>query len=179
MAELATLATIASALGSVASAGLQIMQAQQAASAASAQAALMQVQARQQELSARSIEQRGQMEALNTREQLLRVLSAQNARDAAAGLVLDEGTPDAVAGEAQRDAERELDVLRTNTTLDAESARIGAAMTGQRALLLQSGTDWTRAAGFLGAAATLGEGAARWYARQPGRAVPPAPGIAS
>jgi len=173
MAEIATIATALSALGSIASAGLQVMQAQQQAGAMRNQAALLSIQARQQELSARSIEQRGEMEALNTREQLLRVLAAQNARYAAGGLVLDDGTPATVAEQTARDAERQLQVMATSTALDAASARIGAAGTQQRVRLLADQAGWTSTAGWLGAAATAGRGVADWWARQPGTVVPP------
>ena len=176
MAEIATIAAVVSAIGTAAAAGLQLMQAQQQAAAMRGQAALLGVQARQQELSARSIEQRGQIEALNTREQLLRVLAAQDARYAAAGLALDDGTPATVAEQTARDAERQLQVMATSTALDAASARIGAAMTGQRALLLADQAGWTSTAGWLGAAATASRGLVDWWARQPGTVVPPARG---
>jgi hypothetical protein len=173
MAEIATIASLVSAIGTAAAAGLQVMQAQQQAGAMRNQAALLSIQARQQELSARSIEQRGQMEALNTRDQLLRVLAAQNARYAAGGLALDDGTPATVAEQTARDAERQLQVMATSTELDAASARIGAAGTQQRARLLADQAGWTSTAGWLGAAATAGRGAVDWWARQPGTVVPP------
>ena len=176
MAEIATIAAVVSAIGTAAATGLQLMQAQQQAAAMRGQAALLGIQSRQQELSARSIEQRGQIEALNTREQLLRVLAAQDARYAAGGLALDDGTPETVAEQTARDAERQLQVMATNTALDAASARIGAAMTGQRALLLADQAGWTSTAGWLGAAATASRGLVDWWARQPGTVVPPARG---
>lgn len=176
MAEITTIAAVVSAIGTAAAAGLQIMQAQQQAGAMRNQAALLGIQARQQELSARSIEQRGEMEALNTREQLLRVLAAQNARYAAGGLALEDGTPATVEEQTARDAERQLQVMATSTALDAASARIGGAGTAQRALLLADQAGWTSTAGWLGAAATAGRGAADWWARQPGTVVPPAGG---
>jgi len=176
MAEIATVAVIVSAVASAAAAGLQLMQAQQQAGAMRNQAALLGIQARQQELSARSIEQRGEMEALNTREQLLRVLAAQNARYAAGGLALEDGTPATVAEQTARDAERQLQVMATSTALDAASARMGAAGTAQRALLLADQAGWTSTAGWLGAAATAGRGVADWWARHPGTVVPPAGG---
>jgi hypothetical protein len=137
-----------------------------------AQAALEAVRARQQELEARSIEQRGTAEALNVRENLLRTLAAQNARYAAAGLALGDGTPQTVAEETAADAERELDIVRTNTAVAAESARMGAAQTQARAQLLRSQAGWTQTAGMIGAAATGLTGAARLLDRMPGRAQP-------
>lgn len=166
---------IIGALASVASAGVQVLRAQQEASAARAQAALMQVQARQGEVQAQAEELRGQQAALDTRERLLRVLAAQNARYLAAGLAIGEGTPEAVAEDSAAAAERELDIIRTDTVLRAETARIGAATAREMSRVQASAGRVSLLAGAGGALATLGEGAARAYDRWPGRAQAPAP----
>lgn len=159
---------IISAIGSVASAGLRLMERQAESRAMQNQAALLQIQARQGELAARGEELRGQAEAQNVRETLLRTLAAQQARYSAAGLVLGEGTPLTVEQEAQAEAERQLDVIRTQSAIEAESRRIGAANTSARALLLTDQAAFTRLAGPLSAAATLAEGGARAWSRLPG-----------
>ena len=164
---------ILGALASVASAGLRLLEGQAQARAMSNQAALMRIQARQGELAARGEELRGQAEAQSVRETLLRTLAAQQARYAAAGLVLGEGTPLTLEEEAQTEAERQLEVIRTNAQLNAESRRIGAANTEARALLLTDQAAFARIAGPLSAAATLAEGGARWWARQPGTPTAP------
>lgn len=176
MAEAAAIAAIVSVVATAASAGVQIMQAQQQSRAQRNQAAMDQVRARQQELEARGLEARGTAEALDVRENLLRTLAAQNARYAASGILLGEGTPQTVAEETQSDAERQLEILRTNTTIAAEGARVGAAQTQQRALLLRDQAGFTATAGYAGAAATAGRAALDTYNRWPGTTTPPGGG---
>ncbi|MBR0678172.1 hypothetical protein GXW77_18530 [Roseomonas alkaliterrae] len=174
--DIAVYAAIASAIAAAATAGSQIMQAQQQGTAQRNQAALDQIRARQQELEARGVEARGTAEALDVRENLLRTLAAQNARYAASGLMLEDGTPGAVAEETRADAERQLDILRTNTTIAAESARIGAAQTQQRALLLRDQAGFTTTAGYVGAAATAARAGLDAYNRWPGTTTSPGGG---
>lgn len=176
MAGAAAIAAVVSAVATVAAAGSQIMQAQQQAAGQRNQAALDAVRARQQELEARGVEARGTAEALDVRENLLRTLAAQNARYAASGILLGDGTPQAVADETRADAERQLDILSTNTTIAAEGARIGAAQTQQRSLLLRDQAGFTTTAGYVGAVATAGRGAVDAYNRWPGTATAPPPG---
>jgi hypothetical protein len=164
---------ILGALASVASAGLRLLEGQAQARALSGQAALMRVQARQGELSARGEELRGTAEAQSVRETLLRTLAAQQARYSAAGLALGEGTPLTLEEEAQAEAERQLEVIRTQTVLNAEGRRIGAASAETRALLLSDQAAFARLAGPLSAGATLAEGGVRAWERWPGRTVQP------
>jgi len=190
MAQIAAIAAVVSAIGTIAAAGLQIMQSRQQSGAMQSQSVLLdrqarqqEVQARQQELVATTIEQRGEVEALDTRQQLLRVLSAQNARYAASGLVLEEGTPRAVEDATREDAERELRLARFNTQAEADAARMGAqatrfgaAGTQQRARLLRADAGWTATSGLLGAGITLLEGAGRTLNRWPGATRAPTSG---
>lgn len=166
---------ILGAIASVASAGLRLLESQAQARAMSGQAALLRLQARQGELAARGEELRGQAEAQSVRETLLRTLAAQQARYAAAGLVLGEGTPGTLEEEALSEAERQLEVIRTQTVLNAESRRIGAANTDARALLLADQAAFARLAGPLSAGATLIEGGVRAWERRPGRTTGPQP----
>lgn len=164
---------ILSAVATAASAGLQLLQANQAAGQAQVQSRLAALQARQGELQARSVEQQGQAAALDVRDALLRTLSAQQARYAAAGIVLGEGTPLSLEEEVTREADRQLDTVRTNTGLAAESARMGAANQQARAALLADQARFQALAGPIGAAATLADGFLRYQARQPGQAPQP------
>jgi hypothetical protein len=169
----AIVAAVASALATAAAAGTQMMQAQQQAAALRNQAAMDEVRARQQGLEARGASARGEAEALDVRENLLRTLAAQNARYSASGIVLGEGTAETVAEETEADANRQLEIIRTNTTLAAEGARMGAAQTQQRALLLRDQAGFTMTAGMIGAGATLAEGTSRTAARWPGATTQP------
>lgn len=164
---------ILGALASVASTGLRLLEGQASARAAAGQAALMRVQARQSEMAARGEELRGQAEAQGVRETLLRTLAAQQARYSAAGVALGEGTPLTIEQEAQAEAERQLEVIRTQTALNAESRRIGAANAETRALLLADQAAFARLAGPLSAGATLAEGGMRAWDRLPGSTARP------
>ena len=164
---------VVSALATVASTGLGLLQAQQQAGAARIQSQMAGIQARQQGLQGRSIEQQGQAAALDVREALLRTLSAQQARYAAAGVLSGEGTPLALADAVGAEADRQLDTLRVNTGLAAESARIGAANTGAQARLLADQSRFAALSGPLSALATGAEGYLRHQARQPGTPVAP------
>lgn len=169
MAELATIAAVVSAVGAVASTGLALMQASAQASAQRSQAAMLELQSRQQELEARGVELRGQNEALDTREALFRTLATQNARYSAAGVVIGEGTAETVAERTRAEADRQLEIQRTNTEIAAASARLGAGMTSQRALLLRDDASATATAGALGAFSTFAQGAMRVADRWPGQ----------
>lgn len=157
-----------SAIATVASAGLRLLEANQTAGQARVMSQLASLQARQGELQARSIEQQGQQAALDVREALLRTLSAQQARYAAAGIVLGEGTPYTLEEAVQQEADRQLDTLRVNAGLQAEAARIGAANQQARALLLADQARFAALAGPISAGVTLVDGYLRHQARQPG-----------
>lgn len=159
---------IVSAIATAASAGLRLLEANQQAGQARVMAQMAALQARQGEMQARSVEQQGQQAALDVREALLRTLAAQQARYAAAGIVLGEGTPLTLEEEVSREADRQLDTLRVNTGLQAEAARIGAANQQARALLLADQSRFAALAGPIGAAVTLADGYLRYQARQPG-----------
>lgn len=170
---MAEVAAVVGTIASIASAGVQLLRAQQEAAAARTQAALMRVQSQQMQLAARAEELRGQHAALDARERLLRTLAAQNARYLAAGVALGEGTPETVAEESTAAAERELELIRTETTLRAESARVGAANVMGAANAQAASGRTSLLMGVAAAGATVAEGGARAWDRWSGRAVPP------
>lgn len=159
---------IGTLLATVASAGLGVMQSQQQAGAMNIQADQARLQAELGNIQARQEENRGASEALDLRRNLLRTLGAQNARYAAAGLALDEGTPQVVAEDTQADAVREGRTLDTNTQLRASSLRMEGATGRIRASLLNDQASATRTAGTIGAGVTLLQGGMSAYGRMPG-----------
>lgn len=165
--------TIVSAVAAVASSGLRLLEANQQAGQARAASQMAAIQAQQGQLQARSVEQQGQAAALDVRDTLLRTLSAQQARYAAAGIVLGEGTALTLEEQVQQEGDRQLDTLRVNTGLAAESARIGAANQGARTALLADQARFAALAGPIGAATTLADGYLRSQARSAGRIVSP------
>lgn len=170
MAEAILIGTI---ISSVASAGLGIMQAQQQAGAMNIQADQQRLQAELQGLQARQEENRGAAEALDVRRNLMRTLGAQNARYAAAGLALDEGTPQVVAEDTQADAVREGRTVETNAALRASGIRTEAAGSRIRATLLNDQASATRTAGYVQAGVTLLQGGIGAYNRMPGNLAVP------
>jgi phage protein D len=90
---------------------------------------------------------RGQVQANQTRQQLMAALATQSARYAGRGLAL-EGTPDLVAEQTIQQANRELTMQSTNSTIRAEQQR-------QRAQLLNSEADYTATGGAIGAGVNL------------------------
>jgi hypothetical protein len=115
------------AAAAVASAGLTYAQAQQQAGAARVQAAQARIAGRQQQIAAEGEEVRGQSAALDLREGLLRTLSSQRARYAAAGVALGEATPANLEAATILDAERQLATLDANTRLSAAGRQLGGA----------------------------------------------------
>lgn len=169
MAEtVAIVGSVLAAVSTVAGAGLQIAQAQQQAGMQRIQAQQAAMQAQQGALAAEAEEQRGAAAALDTRENLLRTLAAQNARYAAAGIVLEDGTVGTVQDASARTAERELQLIRTGTTLAAEGRRFGAGGELARATALRDQASFTSAAGYAGAGISLARGGLQLLDRQPG-----------
>jgi hypothetical protein len=105
------------------------------------------VQARMAQFNATSEAIRGQVQANQTREQLVRALATQSARYAGSGLAL-EGTPDLVAEQTMLQANRELTMQGANATIRSEQQR-------QRAQLLNADADYTEIGGAVGAGVNL------------------------
>jgi hypothetical protein len=160
-------ASIAAALTS---AGLGVAGAQQTASAQRMQARVQQGQAQQGQFAANQETLRGMQQSLAMREQLSRVLAAQNARYASAGLTLD-GTPETVANETRAVAERELALLDANTTIRREQMRTGASLLASQADKTGQGADFTSWAGSIGAGVNLFDNLDRQAARSAGQNV--------
>jgi hypothetical protein len=160
-------ASIAAALTS---AGLGVAGAQQTASAQRMQARVQQGQAQQGQFAANQETLRGMQQSLAMREQLSRVLAAQNARYASAGLTLD-GTPETVANETRAVAERELALLDANTTIRREQMRTGASLLASQADATGMGADFTSWAGTIGAGVNLFDSLDRQATRRAGQNV--------
>jgi hypothetical protein len=160
-------ASIAAALTS---AGLGVAGAQQSASAQRMQARVQQGQAQQGQFAADQEMLRGLQQNLALREQLARVLAAQNARYASAGLTLD-GTPETVADNTRAVAERELQLLDANTTIRREQLRTGASLLASQADATGMGADFTSWAGSIGAGVNLFDNLDRQAARRAGQNV--------
>lgn len=160
-------ASIAAALTS---AGLGVAGAQQSASAQRMQARVQQGQAQQGRFAADQETLRGLQQNLALREQLSRVLAAQNARYASAGLTLD-GTPETVADNTRTVAERELALLDANTTIRREQLRTGASLLSSQADATGKGADFTSWAGTIGAGVNLFDNLDRQAARRAGQTV--------
>lgn len=96
------------------------------------QANALRSQAEMERFNARSEEIAGMQAANATRQRLLETLAAQNAAYAASGATL-EGTPQDVMAQTQSDGERELSILRSQTTMNAGARRMQAGIYGQQA----------------------------------------------
>jgi hypothetical protein len=162
--------TYASIAAALTSAGLGVAGAQQTASAQRMQARVQQGQAQQGQFAANQETLRGMQQSLAMREQLSRVLAAQNARYASAGLTLD-GTPETVANETRAVAERELALLDANTTIRREQMRTGASLLASQADATGQGADFTSWAGTIGAGVNLFDSLDRQAARRAGQKV--------
>jgi hypothetical protein len=158
----------------LASAGLQISSAREQSVALQTQATQAGIQAQQQDLAARQEMARGQMAANRVREDLLRTLSAQNARYGASGLAL-EGSFDSVQDDTRRVAEDELTILRSESDARAAAIRSGAAGQRIQATLLQDRADSAQTAGIIGASTSLFDYVDRVQNRAPGRRTAPQP----
>ena len=159
-----------SAAGTVASAGLGVASAQQSANAQRMQARVQQGQAQQGQFAADQEVLRGLQQSLAMREQLAKVLAAQNARYASAGLTLD-GTPETVANATRTVAERELALADANTTIRREQMRTGASLLSSQADATGMGADFTSWAGSIGAGVNLFDHLDRQAARRAGQTV--------
>jgi hypothetical protein len=82
---------------------------------------------------------RGQFEANKIKENLIRTLATQNAYFGASGIDLGSGTPVDLATETQAQADRELDLVRTNATLLSTTRRFTALGYGADASAAQVG----------------------------------------
>lgn len=154
-ATLATIGTYATIASTVAGIGLQL-------ASSSRQAALQRGQARMQDFAARQELIRGQQQGNALRQSLLRALAGQRARFAASGLAPDDGTALDLQEETAAQADRELTIQDTNSTIRSEDNRI-------RASLLDDGADFTEAGGIVRAGVNLFDAYDRYSARQPGR----------
>lgn len=150
---LGTIASYASIASALAGAGLTVL-------GANRNAANQNMQADQQRIAAEQELLRGRVQQLNLRSQLARTLASQNARYAAAGLTL-EGTPETVAAETTRQAEREFTTVDINATTKAIQDQ-------RQARLLDDSADYTRDIGYATAGVNLLTAADRAYARTPG-----------
>lgn len=168
-AALPSAASVASVSAAV-SAGLGVAGAQQSAQAQRMQARVQQGQAQQGQFAADQEMLRGMQQSLALREQLAKVLAAQNARYASAGLTLD-GTPETVADNTRAVAERELQLLDANTTIRREQMRTGASLLSSQADATGMGADFTSWAGSIGAGVNLFESLDRQAARRAGQNV--------
>ena len=131
----ASAAPYITAAAAVAGAGLQFMGAQR-------QAAVYRSQARQSDFQARQEELRGREQANQVQSALQRVRAAQNARYAAAGVLLDDGTPETVAAATEAEAERQTTIVRSNATIAAEDRRIRSGMLNDTADATMTNAWW-------------------------------------
>jgi hypothetical protein len=104
------------------------------------------------------------------RDQLSRVLAAQNARYSGAGLTLD-GTPETVADATRTVAERELALAEANTTIRREQLLTQGNLLSSQADATGSGADYTSVAGTVGAGVNLFDNLDRQAARRAGQTV--------
>jgi hypothetical protein len=168
-AALPSASTVAQA-AAITSAGLGVAGAQQAAASQRMQARVQQGQAQQAQFAAQQETLRGFQQSLALREQLSRVLAAQNARYAAAGLTLD-GTPETVADATRTVAERELALNDANTTIRSEQIRTQSNLLSSQADATGRGADFTSWAGTIGAGVNLFDSLDRQAARRAGQTV--------
>jgi hypothetical protein len=132
---------ILAALSAVVGAVTTVSQARQQSGTLRLQAAQSDVARRSAELAAQGEEVRGQSAALDVREQLLRTLSSQRARYAAAGVALDSGAPLTLAEETEDLADRQLSLVDSQTRINAASRRLQGASSGIRGGLLTDQAD--------------------------------------
>lgn len=124
------------------------------------QAGVQRSQARMADFNATTEAIRGQIQANQTRQAMLRTLATQSARYAGSGLAL-EGTPDLVAEQTIAEANRELTIGQSNATIRSEQQRINAQ-------LLNDDAAWTETGGYLRAGTNLFSAYSGWAGRQPG-----------
>lgn len=163
----------AAVAGSLASAGLQVSGARQQSQALAIQSQQQQQTAAVQDQVAQQEALRGQEAANQVRENLFRTLASQRAQYAAAGLVL-EGTPQDVADQTTRQAERELDIQAGDTAVRVASARQTAANSRISATLLTDRASSTMSSASLAAGLSLFDAVDRFGRRMPGTTTKPA-----
>jgi hypothetical protein len=149
-------------------AGLTIASSQQQALGLRAQAGAARAAAGQAEFAAGQEALRGRAAAVQVRQSLARTLATQNARYAAAGIALDDGTPATVADATRLEADRQLTVSDANATIRAEDQRLRAGQLRGQATLLNDRADGAVTTGWLTAGASLFDLADRGGARTPG-----------
>lgn len=110
--------------------------AQQEAKSLRSQAAFEEFNAGQEKI-------RGMQDANKIRENLLATLASNSARYAAAGIDLNSGTPETIDIATQEDADRQLELSRTNATILEQQRRMQAAQ-------YRSGAKSTSMAGWIG-----------------------------
>jgi hypothetical protein len=130
-------------------------------SGAMSQAAAADAAAQQARLAARQEELRGRDEANTVRRTLMATLSAQNARYAAGGVLLDSGTPADVEDATRAEADRQLTISGGNAALRASDQRANATLYEGRA-------SSSRTAGAAGVAGSLLDYGLRVSARSRG-----------
>lgn len=146
------------AVGTVGKAATTFAAAQQQSGAqriASGQAA---VAAQGQMVAASQEELQAQSAALDIRDQLLRVLSGQNARFAASGIVPGAGTPEVLADQAEATADRQVRMVEAQGRIDAAGRRAGAAAASIQAGARRQAARATRTIGTVSAVADLASG---------------------
>lgn len=159
-----------SALAGLAQFGLGIAGAAGQADAQRAQARQSEFTATQQLLAAEQESLRGRSQAALIRDKLVTTLASQNARYAAAGIVLEGGgTTDTVAQDTTNQAERETTIATTDAQLRAAQAKAAAAASYGKASLLDDSADATLVGGIGSAVAGLGSAALRISDRAPGK----------
>lgn len=166
----AALASYASIVAALTSAGLGVAGAQQSANSQRMQARVQQGQAQQQNFAADQETLRGLQSSLAMREQLAKVIAAQNTRYAAGGLALD-GTPETVADATRAVAERELALNQANTTIRREQMRTQGNLLSTMADATGTGADFTGITGSIGAGVNLFDNLDRYAARRAGQTV--------
>lgn len=144
---------IAAGIAAVASAAMTVAASQQ-------QASVQRSQARMADFNATTEAIRGRIQSNQTRQAMLRTLATQSARYAGSGLSL-EGTPDLVAQQTVDEANRQLTVDSSNSTIRSEQQR-------QQADLLRSDANWSETGGYMRAGVNLFQAYSGWAGRQPG-----------
>jgi len=148
-------------IGTLASAGFSIVSALNQSQTMNAQAELARISAQSGMITAEMELVKGQQQANQIRENMLKTMASQNARYASAGIVLDSGTPATLSEVTQAEADRETAVVTTNAGMRAASQRIVALNQEGRANLLEDSADWTLISGIGGALVKGATGLAR------------------
>ena len=135
--------TVIGTIGTLASTGIGIISALNQSNTMQAQADLARISGQSGMITAEMELVKGQQQANQIRENLLKTLASQNARYASSGIVLDSGTPATVSDVTSDQADRETTVVTTNAGMKAATQRIVALGQMDRANLLSDQADWT------------------------------------